>query len=175
LGLQVVDGPHPRADLIAFDASYGLMAIEAKGLDGCAREQNLRQADRWVADIKAACLAAPEDLEMYVDLKRYAEQLTELGVALPTPDNVRVKGAMVIGTFRKLPLDKRVEPDFPDAVTRAVNRSGVCGLTGLQLMCAVLKCRQEPAAKSAIIEQLFSTNGHLLQEYSWSDFLSAAS
>jgi len=37
LGLRVVDGPHPRADLLVSDGTR-LGAVEAKGLDGSARE-----------------------------------------------------------------------------------------------------------------------------------------
>jgi hypothetical protein len=46
LGLKVIAGPHPRADLLVWDGDKRLAAAEVKGLDGPARESNHRQAVR---------------------------------------------------------------------------------------------------------------------------------
>jgi len=169
LGLRVIEGPHPRADLIAFDDARGTLAIEAKGLDGCAREVNLRQTERWIADVKSARAASAEGPIGDVDLQRYADQLTALGV--PTEQEIEVRGLMVIGTFRKTPLDKRIEPDFPDPVMRTLSRSPVCALTGLQLLGMVLQVREDPSLKEKLVEQIFTTNGPLELQGSWKDFL----
>jgi hypothetical protein len=53
LDLRVVRGPHPRADLLIWDGGERLAACEVKGLKGTAREHNLRQMERWVADVKS--------------------------------------------------------------------------------------------------------------------------
>src|SRR5262249_27307189 len=52
LGLKVADGPYPRADLLATDGT-NVSAIEAKGLEGSARESNLAQALRWRAEVNS--------------------------------------------------------------------------------------------------------------------------
>jgi hypothetical protein len=171
LGLRVIEGPHPRADLIARDDARGLLVIEAKGLDGCAREANLRQAERWVAEVRYTCTASQEEINADAEIKRYAEKLTALGVSLPADQNINIKGMMVIGTYRRTPLDKRTEPDFPDPVLRAVSRAGVCGLTGLQLLLIVLQIRKDPSLKAQFIEQMFATNGHCDQQVSWEALL----
>jgi hypothetical protein len=169
LGLRVIDGPHPRADLMAFDDARGILAVEAKGLDGCAREANLRQTERWAADVKSARAASAEGPVQDVDLQGYADQLTALGV--PTELEIEVRGLMVIGTFRKTPLDKRIEPDFPDAMMRTLSRSSVCALTGLQLLGMILQVREDPSMKQKLVEQIFTTNGPLELQSSWKDFL----
>jgi hypothetical protein len=169
LGIRVIDGPHPRADLLAFDDARGILAIEAKGLDGCAREANLRQTERRVADVKSARAASAEGPIGDVDLQGYADQLTALGV--PTEQETEVKGLMVIGTFRKTPLEKRIEPDFPDPVMRALSRSSMCALTGLQLLGMILQVREDPSMKQKLVEQIFTTNGPLELQSSWKDFL----
>jgi hypothetical protein len=171
LGLRVVEGPHPRADLIALNDSHGILAVEAKGLDGSAREANLRQTERWVADVKYACAASEEERDADADISRYANKLSALGISLPTED-INVKGLMVIGTFRKVPLDKRVEADFPDPLMRTLSRSEVCALTGLQLLLVILQIRKDPTLKSKFIERLFATSGQLGQGGSWKDFSS---
>jgi hypothetical protein len=53
LGLAVVDGPHPRADLLSVCGGR-FIAIEAKGIDGAVRETQFRQTERWVAEVNSA-------------------------------------------------------------------------------------------------------------------------
>jgi len=171
LGLRVIDGPHPRADLIALDDARGILVVEAKGLDGAAREANLRQAERWVADVRYVCTVSDEEIAADADLQGYAEKLTDLGISTQARRDINIKGAMVIGTYRKTPLDKRLEPDFPDPVMRVVSRSEVCALTGLQLLLMVLRARKDPTLKPKFIEQLFATSGQLDLKVSWKDFL----
>jgi hypothetical protein len=79
LGLRVVDGPHPRADLLVSDGTR-LGAVEAKGLEGSARENNLRQAERWTAEVRSAVSSTPERRAADPDLPRYAEQIEKLGI-----------------------------------------------------------------------------------------------
>ena len=130
LGLKCVDGPHPRADLLASNGSR-FLAIEAKGLDGNARERNFRQVERWKAELNSAIRLPPDERDFDPDLKRYAEQLKLLGITSEATDDC--KGLMVIGTFRNTPPSKRKMPDFPDGVIRLLAQSNVCALSGLQL------------------------------------------
>jgi hypothetical protein len=171
LGLRVVDGPHPRADLIAVDDTLGILAIEAKGLDGSAREANLRQAERWIADVRYACAASEEELRTDADMRNYKDKLTALDISFPAGQDINVRGLMVIGTFRKTPLDKRPEPDFPDAIMRVASRSEVCVITGLQLLLMILQSRNDPTFKAKFIEQLFTTSSQPALDITWRDFL----
>jgi hypothetical protein len=129
LGLSVVPGPHPRADLLATDGKR-IAAIEAKGIDGASREEHVRQVMMWMPDVDAAMSTALSGQIGDVDLGRYVEQLK----LLPTDQLDRssdCKGILVIGTFRKLPLDQRAQqPDFPENVVRVIARQDVCALTG---------------------------------------------
>ena len=139
LGLKMVEGPRGRADLIGYDGKC-VAAFEVKGLDNAARENNLRQTERWVADIKSALTATEEQKKVDKDLGLYAHKLAELGV--PTDVEVDCKGIMIIGTYRKTPLSERIDAGFPDPVARPINRSNVCALSGLQLLGLLLNVRK---------------------------------
>jgi hypothetical protein len=169
LGFKVVLGPHPRADLIAFHGKT-LVTIEAKGLDGPVREFNLRQAEKWVADLHATLSASPEDRIADSDLLGYANKVAELEIEEDTAD-IECKGMMVIGTYRKTPLGGRTAPDFPDPVARPINRLEICVLTGLQLLGLLINAREAPDRKIRIIDLLKSTNGIISISADWTAFL----
>jgi hypothetical protein len=168
LGLKCVDGPHPRADLLASNGVRAA-AIEAKGLDGNAREANFRQVERWKAEVNSAQTLPEDERASDPDLRRYAEKLGFLGEFSDEPGNC--KGLMVIGTFRNTLLDKRNLPDFPDNVARLLAQAGVCGLSGLQLCGLVLMARQDPTIKEKIVDTMYSTSGVLKMALNWREFL----
>jgi hypothetical protein len=169
LGVAVVEGPHPRADLIAVHSGR-CAALEVKGLDGPVRETNVRQADRWKLEVDSAITFSADEREADSDLRRYGEILKGLGIQLEGTPQEPCKGILVIGTFRKAPLRDRNERDFPVPVAKAMLTSRVCGLTGLQLMGLVLKAREQPLEKQVIVELLFSTNG-ILHDESWKKYV----
>jgi hypothetical protein len=163
-GLNVVEGPHPRADLLVWDGKR-LAAAEVKGLDGQARESHLRECESWVADVNKALTFSPEDRQRDPDLVRYSEKLCKLGLDLSDPNtDLECRGLMVIGTYRQTPLDKRAADSFPDALVRRISRSNVCALTGLDLYCLLYKIRADPSCKAEIVDRLFSTSGVLPAE-----------
>jgi hypothetical protein len=162
------DGPHPRADLLASNGVRAA-AIEAKGLDGNAREANFRQVERWKAEVNSAQTLPEDERASDPDLRRYAEKLGFLGEFSDEPGNC--KGLMVIGTFRNTLLDKRNLPDFPDNVARLLAQAGVCGLSGLQLCGLVLMARQDPTIKEKIVDTMYSTSGVLKMALNWREFL----
>ncbi|HEY5504381.1 MAG TPA: hypothetical protein VIK28_04420, partial [Sedimentisphaerales bacterium] len=170
LGLNCVDGPHPRADILASNGKR-FMAIEAKGLDGNAKESNFRQVERWKAEVNSAVTIATEERKADPDLRRYGEQLDLLGMPPNVTDDC--KGLMVIGTFRSTPLTDRKGPDFPDGVIRRLGHSDVCALTGLQLFGLVMHVRKNPHLKSEIVESLFNTAGVLDRATEWNEFIQA--
>jgi hypothetical protein len=171
LGLNTVEGPRGRADLIGYDGKC-VAAFEVKGLDNAARENNLRQTERWVADIKSALTATDEQKKADKDLGSYAQKLAELGV--PTDAAVDCKGIMIIGTYRKTPVSERSDTGFPDPVARPINRSNVCALSGLQLLGLLLGTRKGHEAGSDVLARIFSKNGVFEEAADWRVFLNLA-
>ena len=170
-GLEIVEGPRGRADLLAYDGKR-LFAFELKGLEGSAREANLRQTERWVADVMAAMASTAEERAADKDLHVYAEKLKKLGVPeTGSTENIDCKGVMIIGTHRKIPIVDRIEPSFPDPVARPINRSAVCALSGLQLFGLLLGTRSNQITKSEVLDDLCSTNGLLDKATDWRAFL----
>jgi hypothetical protein len=88
LGLKTVEGPRGRADLIGYDGTR-VSAFEVKGLDGSAREHNLRQTERWVADIKSALTATEEQMIADGDFPRHVWPIAPLGQDDPVPERNR--------------------------------------------------------------------------------------
>jgi hypothetical protein len=170
LNLTVVEGPHPRADLLATNG-VRFAAIEAKGLEGPTKEKDVRQVVQWMAEVDRAL--APDDEQMDADLCRYVELLATLKLETQK-DGSDCKGLLIIGTYRKLPLAERVEESFPEPVTRVLARSDVCALTGLQLLGLVLEGRRDPSLKPMIIKELFETRGVLKRALNWNEFLTYA-
>jgi hypothetical protein len=159
LGLDVVEGPHPRADLLSVKASR-FIAIEAKGVEGGVREAQFRQTERWIAEVNSTVGLPAEEVSRDADLSRYAAQLAKLNTPFAniTDD---CKGLMVIGTYRTTPLADRVEADFPEPVLRLLSRSQVCALTGAQLFALVMLARENPALKVDILNELMGACGVL--------------
>ena len=170
LGLIVIEGPRQRADLIAWDGRR-LAAIEAKGLEGPAREKNVGQVNRWTADLTVALASDLDEIADDPDLVMYRNKLSELGISTDqSAGNIECKGIAILGTFRKIPLDERPE-SFDDPVLRVIVRSEVCALTGLQLFSLVHEVRATPSRGKQIIDELFETNGVLEAGRSWQTHL----
>jgi hypothetical protein len=112
-----------------------------------------------VAEVNHTLAASSEERTRDADLRRYAEQLETLGIQLDGAAEIATKGFMIIGTFRKTPLDSRKEHSFPDQLLRPLNRSSICALTDLQLFCMVLDARRNQGLKEKFANTLFSTNG----------------
>lgn len=170
LGMLVVDGPHPRADLLVrFREAIG--SVEAKGIERGAKEADVRQAERWVADVNHTLASSEVDRKRDADLAAYSNCLQELGLLPDEPNDGVCKGILVLGTFRKVPVDAR-EADFPDAVLRTLSRSKLCALTGLQLFALVMAAREDPALRTEFAQALFDTTGVLsLSGIHWQKFL----
>jgi hypothetical protein len=159
LGLPVQEGPHPRADLLAF-AKGQYLAIEAKGVEGGARESQFRQVERWAAEVHSTLSLSDEEVQADPDLSRYANALKALTSGTLVRD-ATCKGVLVIGTYRSLPLVDRNEPDFPDAVVRLMSRANVCGMTGVQLFTILQMARGEPTLKKEIVDKILACAGVL--------------
>lgn len=169
LGFDVIDGPHPRADLLSVLLTR-FIAVEAKGVEGAVREAQFRQVERWTAEVNSTVGLPADEVSKDPDLSRYATQLAKLNTPIEEISE-DCKGLLIIGTFRKTPLLDRTEPDFPEPVLRLINRSNVCALTGPQLFTLVMQARENPALKAEIATELLTTNGVLARGKDWSNHL----
>ncbi|MET4843686.1 hypothetical protein [Bradyrhizobium japonicum] len=170
LGFTVVSGPNSRADLVLTDGTR-LAAAEAKGLEGSVKELNLRQTERWVTEVNHALVSTEVERRNDIDLHRYHECLCQIGVALRDDADFECKGLMIVGTFRKTPLDER-GTDYPDQLARPLGRSRICSVTGLQLFNILMESRDKPELKTTFVDMLFETNGPLQGWNDWALFLS---
>jgi hypothetical protein len=168
LGLPVVEGPHPRADLLSSNG-VRFAAIEANGIEGATKEKDVRQTVQWMAEVDSALATADGDVDP--DLSRYIDQLAKLEV---NRDGSDCKGFLVMGTFRKTPLSERIQPSFPEPVKRVLERADICAFTGLQLLGLVLESRKDPSLKPTITKELFETRGVLQRALEWNEFLTLA-
>jgi hypothetical protein len=167
LDLEVVVGPHPRADLLVTNGNR-VAAVEAKGVEGAAKEEYVRQVAIWMAEVDASLGMALDTFDP--ELKGYREQLEKLGLEKLDKDK-DCKGMLVLGTFRLLSPDQRTEPDFPENVVRVLKRQDVCALTGLQLYCLVITVGADPSLKETIRTTLFETQGVLDLGNDWRQIL----
>ena len=169
LGFAAAEGPHPRADILATDGTH-IVAVEAKGVEGAAREFDFRQTAQWVSDLSATLSATSEDLEGDPHLTNYARVLS-IRPAQIDGSVLNVRGLMVIGTFRKQPLTDRSEPDFSNDLINAIGRSDVCALTGLQLFVLLMRARRNPSLKPSIVNAITTTSGVLQDGLEWDQIL----
>ena len=171
LGIKVVNGPHPRADIIGFDGTT-MTAIEAKGIEGAARERDLRQVDTWKAETQLTLASTASERKEHRMLSDYATQIEKLGVSIGDGIEIDCKGIMVIGTFRSTALPDRIEKDdFPIPVLNKIRLSRVCALSGLQLYNLVMLARSDPSKKETIRKSLFETEGVLPIGNGWQTYL----
>lgn len=168
IGLTVVEGPNSRADLIA-TCSNRYVAVEAKGIDGPVKERQYRQVERWRVELNTALHSDAEEIAGDPEISQYAQCVGQL--KLLDYDGHDAKGLLVVGTYRHTPLDQRSEPDFPDSVRRLLERSDVCGMTGLQLFGMVISVRKDPGLRAVIQSELLETRGVLERCKSWNETL----
>jgi hypothetical protein len=165
LGLQVVNGPHPRADLLCTNGRR-IAAVEAKGVDGGAKEEYVRQVMMWMPEVDAArSWTGGTDPQ----LDGYVQQLAKLD--LSAIEDKDCKGILVLGSFRQTPLDKRPQPDFPENPVAVMVRQDICALSGLQLFGLVMDVRANPERKEKIADALFATRGVLDLCSDWRSYL----
>src|SRR5262249_38713381 len=124
------------------------------------------QLTKWLGELDAAVVDPRTDAEADPELTLYAKRIQELGVNLDAePDCI---GILVIGTFRKTPVEARTEPSFSHNVARTISRPRrLRALTGLQLLCLLLEGREKEATKAAAVELIFSPTGVLEDTSNW--------
>jgi hypothetical protein len=156
LGLQVTKGPHPRADLLVTNGQR-IAAVEAKGIEGSAKEEYVRQVMMWMPEVDAA-IGATKPIDDDAVLEGYRQQLGVLDLR-GRDESEDCKGILVLGTFRLIPPDQRTQPDFPENVKAVLVRREICALSGIQLFVLVVLARSDAELKARIQEALFNTRG----------------
>lgn len=167
----MIDGPRLRADLLALENNT-ILAIEAKGLEGSAKEKDLREVETWKAETLHTLSSNAADRADNNTLALYAVQLEKLGIAVGDGLEMQCKAIMVIGTFRKTPLPDRSDADFPHAIISKIELSEVCALSGLQLYNLVTQVRSNPSSAAEIKKALLETHGILEIGKGWQSCLS---
>jgi hypothetical protein len=104
-----------------------------------------------VVEIKGVSKSAAE---------RYAAQL-EKWVSEELAAERPAKGVLVVNTWRDIPLDQRIQPDFPEQMLRYATQREHCLITGLQLLVMVKTALLEPQRKPEIAGLIIDTVGPL--------------
>ncbi|MFZ1922327.1 MAG: hypothetical protein WAU57_11925 [Xanthobacteraceae bacterium] len=172
LGMRVVGGPHPRADILGLEGSV-VAAIEAKGLEGSSKERDLRQVETWKSEVLHTLSSLPSERD--ATLRNYASKLADLGLDVDGEHECECKGIMVIGTFRLTPVPDRNEGDsFPGDIKNKIKLARVCALTGLQLYNLLMAARNGLEEKTTIRALLLRTEGVLEDHNDWQKYLNRA-
>lgn len=150
-----------RADTVALWNGIPL-AIEVKGVEGTAREAYVSQVRTWMADVDHAmhCIQ-DQSLDRDDVCNLYIEKLKTIGVDEGHIPANECRGLLVVVNHNKHPLEQRAKLDhpFPDAVDKSLVRSGIVGITGVQLLLLFLQARKDQAKERELLELLFSGVG----------------
>lgn len=172
LGFQVVAGPHPRADILAFDGNR-VAAVEAKGIEGAAREEHARQVLVWCKEVDFALSTPLDEAASDQVIGDYKAKLSELDL-IGRDESFDCKGILVLGTFRSQPLPDRAEYGFGENVEMLLKREDACAMTGLQLYCLIITARAEPEKRESIRAAIMQARGVLEAANDWRQILQAA-
>jgi hypothetical protein len=145
-----------------------IAAVEAKGIDGGAKEEYVRQVMMWMPEVDAARSLTSSGIDP--QLNGYIQQLAKLDLSA-IDGGTDCKGILVLGTFRQKPLDQRPQPDFPENPVAVMVRQDICAVTGLQLFGLVMEVRANPERREKIGTALFETRGVLDLCRDWRQYL----
>jgi hypothetical protein len=164
LGATVSGEIGSRAEAVAVWKD-SVAVLEVKGVTGGATEEHFRQIERWAreADDAVACVregVVPED----DDLGLYIEAFEQIGLSVVDDRPTDAVGILVVATQINRPLDAREKGvhDFPPNMKTKLKGSRVVAVTGLQLLCLYLECRDDPSKANALLDRLFSGDGGVL-------------
>jgi hypothetical protein len=172
LGFEAVAGPHPRADILAFDGNR-VAAVEAKGIEGAAREEHARQVMVWSKEVDFALSTPLDEAASDQVIGDYKAKLRELDLT-GRDESLDCKGILVLGTFRSQLLPDRTQHSFGENVEMLLKREDVCAMTGLQLYCLVITARAEPEKRETIRAAIMQARGVLEAANDWSQIMQAA-
>jgi hypothetical protein len=169
LGCVVEKGPRAHGDLIA-NFNGELIVFEAKGIGKSANKSHVTQCSGWADEIDAAYSIDSEERD--VIQKRYCDILERLGFSLVDlqAKNAALKSVLVLNTFKDKELVER-EVAFPDNIQKLMKNKNVCGLTGIQLIGAIVHSNVDPNAGADFLQKIIKCNGVLSDFINWENFL----
>ncbi|HBC31897.1 MAG TPA: hypothetical protein DC024_11730 [Clostridiales bacterium] len=104
--------------------------------------------------------------------EKHAAQLEKWVSEYISCNGTSPKGILIVNAFKDVPLNLRTEDPFPaQMITYSTNRNH-CLLSGIQLLCLFLFCKENPEKREEMVEQLLTTNGVFGLCTDWTRFLS---
>ncbi|MBM6383116.1 MAG: hypothetical protein JSY10_03865 [Paenibacillus sp.] len=115
-----------------------------------------------VVEVKGVSKSAAE--KHAAQLEKWVSGYFEMHEVMP-------KGILVVNAFKDLPLDKRIEDDFPSQMIGYSEKRDHCLISSLQLLCLYFDCLKNPSKKEEYLNELLSTTG-VYDKYDWKEILS---
>lgn len=130
-------------------------ALEALGFEieertpGRSDLRARRDGDLAVVEVKGLTKSAAEKNSAQLE-KWVSEEIVNGRTA---------KGILVVNTWRKLPLDERIDDDFPEQMIPYATQRNHCLITGMQLLAMARAALYDPSRKNTIARMLMNTVG----------------
>jgi len=141
-----------------------LVALEVKGLTGSSAESWLRQTNVWREEAMRAVEFKRGSLEVDADVGLYAQAFDEIGLDVTESWPDECFGLLVSVTHRLKPFHERStsDLDYPPKMVDKLNTSRVVAVTGVQLLCLYLECKDSPTKAAELLDELLSGQGGVL-------------
>ncbi len=174
LGIEVVDGPPKRADLIASFGCGRWATIEVKGSSGSSKEKDVRQVITYAEEVMIAI--ETEAGERSPEQGQYIKSLKEIGFEVDSEQTALsdAKPIIVFSAYNTTPLSDRLENDLPDNVISKAKEKNVSMVAGHQLLAMALDVRENPGRKEEYATKIFEGVGPIQNVPSATDFLKPA-
>jgi hypothetical protein len=115
-----------------------------------------------VVEVKGVAKSAAE---------KHAAQLEKWRLEYADQHEDLPKGVLVVNAYAQTPLHERTEEPFPDQMLTFSARRGHCLMTGVQLLCAFIDCKDDPQRANDFFDQIFATEGILPAYADWSPYI----
>jgi len=106
--------------------------------------------------------------------ERHAAQLEKWVSSYFSDKGIRPKGILVANPYCEVPLIDRKEDAFPSQMRPYSEAREHCLITGLQLLCLYLDCKEDEEKKARMIHLLFNTKGVFSEYQDWTQFIELA-
>lgn len=89
----------------------------------------------------------------------YATQLEKWAMIFKEQEGRAPKPLLIVNAFRELPLEQRIEKDFPEQMLEFSISRKHCLISTIQLLCLFIEVSQNPECKEDRIKELLTTVG----------------
>ena len=103
--------------------------------------------------------------------EKHAAQLEKWVSQYYEKNDIKPKGILVVNAYNDRPLEERTEPAFPNQMLKFSIAREHCLITGLQLLCLYLDCKDDDEKRRKAIDDLLTTNGVFDKYQDWSEFI----